>query len=126
MGKDIRAIEILRSKLNNDDKWILKLHGDISRPDTIIESPLGYFSGHSLTSKDIKECLKKLIGNKSLLFLGCSFDSSETTSSIEYLLEPGGETEHFALVEEGTYLEKKSFFENTKYCLFLFLKVNMI
>lgn len=88
--------------------FILKVHGDLTRPETIVLGWKRYQKLHEAdeTSKEgtLREFFRNLLQNYTLLFLGCSFSGGEYTSYFEELANGFGITTgpHYALLEAGT------------------------
>jgi len=107
---DNDAFKMLSQDINDEsslDKYILKLHGDISRPETIS------FGEEKLTTiytpyvgNLFYSFITELFKNKVLLFLGCSFDPEKNEGQIKLLRDSlktiyNGRPlqKHYALVE---------------------------
>lgn len=110
---DTEAFKLLRENINDSyslEKYILKLHGDITRPDTIA------FGGTKLEelyrpsrqgeNNLFYKFLEEIFQHRIILFLGCSFDPSVNEGQIKFLrnllknLYAGKPFQkHYALVE---------------------------
>jgi|GEM_PF-6524087 len=110
--RDSVSLAVLRREKK---PFIFKIHGDLTRPETIV---LGWSKYQELqgdnnaAGEDYKAALKSFIQSilqeKTILFLGCSFADSEYG---EYFLDfaktfktPG---KHYALIEKGAVSEKE-------------------
>lgn len=110
---DTEAFKLLRENINDFhslDKYILKLHGDITRPETIAFGGTKLEQLYRPSKKSgeniFYEFLEEIFQNKVILFLGCSFDPSVNEGQIKFLrilLKNlyGGRPfqKHYALVE---------------------------
>ena len=94
--------------LNTEVKnpFVFKLHGDITRPETIVLDTSTIFEAHSHASKNALKpdlFLKHLMLGYSLLFLGCSFADNIV---VDFLRNFRNEFEsiggpHYALIDHG-------------------------
>jgi len=81
---------------------ILKLHGCVLKPDSIILTRESYSQAYPDTDKktDFIIALEKILTNQTVLFLGCSLKDDHTLKQwAKMLTQPEGEgIEHFAIV----------------------------
>jgi hypothetical protein len=91
--------------------FVFKIHGDLTRPQTII---LGWKRYQGLFKKPEYAALRKFIHNllfdRTLLFLGCSLQGTEYAGYfLDYVKDHEGALPgpHYALVEEGTLSDEK-------------------
>jgi len=108
--RDSVSLAILRQEKT---PFIFKIHGDLTRPDTII---LGWSKYQELQSeknentygKALKSFIQSILLDKTILFLGCSFDDSEYAEYFFNFSKEFGTTGiHYALVEKGKVAKTK-------------------
>lgn len=92
------------SKLSQYDKYIFKIHGDINQPDKCIFFPSQYKSLYSENDQAPIFELKKIISDKSILFLGFSLSDPYINHVMKFVHElyEGFSQEHF-IVSTETY-----------------------
>lgn len=90
------------SKLSDYGKYIFKIHGDISEPDKCIFFPSQYNSLYNLKEEALIFELKKIISDKSILFLGFSLSDPYINHVMNFVNElyDGYTQEHFLITTE--------------------------
>jgi hypothetical protein len=101
--RDKTSIPIL---MEERKPFIFKIHGDLTRPETIVLGWSRYEELHLSNNKEydaLRFFFKSLLQNKTLLFLGCSMKNSEYSQYFADLAEMFGVQPgpHYALVEKG-------------------------
>ena len=108
--RDSVSLAILRQEKT---PFVFKIHGDLTRPETII---LGWSKYQELQSEEhaeeygnaLKSFIQSILLDKTILFLGCSFDDSEYAAYFSDFTKDYGTTgRHFALVEKDTIPAEK-------------------
>lgn len=90
------------AKLSEYDKYIYKIHGDINEPDKCILFPSEYENLYSFEEKNSIFELKKIISDKSILFLGFSLNDPYLNYVLDYIsnLYSGFNPEHFIVTTQ--------------------------
>ncbi len=90
------------AKLSQYEKYIFKIHGDIQEPNKCILFPKEYENLYSSDEKSSTFELKKIISDKSILFLGFSLNDPYINFIFEYInkLYSGFNPEHFIITTE--------------------------
>ncbi|NII83174.1 SIR2 family protein [Pedobacter sp. SG908] len=90
------------AKLSEFEKYIFKIHGDIHEPDKCILFPSGYDNLYSNDEKSSTFELKKIISDKSILFLGFSLNDPYINYVFNYInnLYSGFNPEHFIITTQ--------------------------
>lgn len=99
------------SKLSEYDKYIFKIHGDIHEPDKCILFPKEYDNLYSNEEKSSIFELKKIISDKSILFIGFSLSDPYIKYIFEYVTKlcSGFSPEHFILTTDSNKIWPKKF-----------------
>jgi hypothetical protein len=87
------------SKLSEYEKYIFKIHGDINEPDKCILFPSDYVNLYSTEQKSSVFELKKIISDKSILFIGFSMNDPYISYVFDFInkLYSGFSPEHFII-----------------------------
>jgi tRNA A-37 threonylcarbamoyl transferase component Bud32 len=101
-----RAVGPVLSALRNNDRLLIKLHGDCTDAEdrvlTLEEYEAAYGSS-TPSSVDIQKPLPRLLRlvlqNRSLLFLGCSLNQDRTVRILRHVTMEYPELAHYAVVE---------------------------
>jgi NAD-dependent SIR2 family protein deacetylase/tetratricopeptide (TPR) repeat protein len=90
------------SKISEYDKYILKIHGDIHEPDKCILFPSQYDSLYREKEQTSVFELKKIISDKSIIFIGFSFTDPYINYVFEFIskLYNGFTPEHYIITTE--------------------------
>lgn len=90
------------SKISNYDKYIFKIHGDIHEPDKCILFPFQYEELYTKNEQSSIFELKKIISDKSILFLGFSLNDPYINYVFEFITKiySGFTPEHFIITTE--------------------------
>lgn len=90
------------SKLSNYEKYIFKIHGDIHEPDKCILFPFQYEELYLQKEQSSIFELKKIISDKSILFLGFSLNDPYINYVFDFVtkLYSGFTPEHFIITTE--------------------------
>jgi len=97
------------SKISNYDKYIFKIHGDINEPDKCIIFPSQYeeLYDNNLASSVFE--LKKIISDKSILFIGFSLSDPYINHVFDYVsnIYDGFSPEHYIITTEKSSWPRK-------------------
>ncbi|WP_091430009.1 SIR2 family protein [Flavobacterium degerlachei] len=90
------------AKLSEIDRYIYKIHGDINEPDKCILFPSEYENLYSIDEKSSVFELKKIISDKSVLFIGFSLNDPYIDYIFNYVnnLYSGFTPEHFIITTQ--------------------------
>jgi hypothetical protein len=92
--------------LNEGGRFVVKVHGDVTRPETIVLGWSMYERLHvSADQHDValRDFLGKIFTQKTLLFLGCSMAGGEYTEYLQRIFRTYGQNApHYAFVPEGS------------------------
>lgn len=90
------------AKLSSYEKYIFKLHGDIHEPNKCILFPAEYEKLYSAEEKTSTFELKKIISDKSILFIGFSFTDPYISYIFDYInnLYSGFNPEHYIITTD--------------------------
>lgn len=98
--------------LKEGGQFVVKVHGDVTRPQTIALGWSSYQNIHladNPKSSALKDFLTQTFTQKTVLFLGCSMAGGEYTEYLSKIIEtyknkPGP---HYALIPEGSLTEER-------------------
>ncbi|MEA5427557.1 SIR2 family protein [Arcicella lustrica] len=90
------------AKLSDYDKYIYKIHGDINEPDKCILFPSEYENLYSTVEKSSIFEFKKIVSDKSILFLGFSLNDPYINYVLDYIsnIYSGFNPEHFIITTQ--------------------------
>jgi hypothetical protein len=90
------------AKLSEFEKYVFKIHGDINEPDKCILFPSEYEKLYSIEEKPSVFELKKIISDKSILFIGFSLTDPYIKYVFDYIdhLYSGFTPEHFLITTQ--------------------------
>ncbi|HWW40792.1 SIR2 family protein [Pedobacter sp.] len=90
------------AKLSEFEKYIFKIHGDINEPDKCVLFPSEYENLYSTDEKSSTFELKKIISDKSILFIGFSLNDPYINYIFNYIsgLYSGFTPEHFVITTQ--------------------------
>ncbi len=90
------------AKLSSYEKYIFKIHGDIHEPNKCILFPSEYDKLYSAEEKTSTFELKKIISDKSILFIGFSFTDPYVSYIFDYInnLYSGFNPEHYIITTD--------------------------
>lgn len=90
------------AKISEYEKYIFKIHGDINEPDKCILFPKEYEELYSKEEKTSVFELKKIISDKSILFIGFSLDDPYIKFIFDFVtnLYSGFSPEHFIITSD--------------------------
>jgi len=90
------------AKLSEYEKYVFKIHGDINEPDRCILFPSEYESLYSVDEKSSTFELKKIISDKSIIFIGFSLNDPYINYIFDYIngLYSGFTPEHFVITTQ--------------------------
>ena len=99
----------------SSDNFILKMHGDIEDPQSIILSQKSY-SELLYNSSGYQQLLEKIFSDYVILFIGYGGSDPNVESTIDKISLHDGKSRHFMLSKEGslTNIEKKRFQKDKK------------
>jgi SIR2-like domain len=97
-----RDVPTLWQRLARNEFFILKVHGDIERPETIVLSSKNY-TEHVFGNLPLIQFLQRLLMAKSVLFIGTSFTEPYVLRLLEEtrFLTAGIGLQHFALLPKA-------------------------
>ncbi|HTG35624.1 MAG TPA: SIR2 family protein [Thermoanaerobaculia bacterium] len=105
--------ESMLELLKEGGQFVVKVHGDVTRPQTIALGWSSYRNIHlsrSRRSSSLKEFLNQTFTQKTIIFLGCSMAGGEYTEYLRKIIGifrksmPGP---HYALIPENSLTEEK-------------------
>lgn len=98
--------------LKEGGRFVVKVHGDVTRPQTIALGWSSYRNLHvarNAKSSALKDFLKHTFTTKTILFLGCSMAGGEYTEYLRRIITTYDNKSgpHYALIPEGSLTEAK-------------------
>jgi tetratricopeptide (TPR) repeat protein len=94
------------------ERHLLKLHGCVSKPETMVILPAKYDKLYNREKDDTEPAifiLQNLIVNNTILFIGCGmgdFQINSIFANIKNMLDKFTETEHFIIMKENEINDK--------------------
>lgn len=98
------------AKLSNYEKYIFKIHGDIQEPNKCVLFPIEYDNLYTKEEKTSTFELKKIISDKSILFIGFSLSDPYISYVFDFInnLYSGFNPDHFVITtDQGRNWPKK-------------------
>lgn len=109
--QDATAIKGLLEE-EEGERFVFKVHGDVTRPETIVLGYSAYRDLHSSVKEGdtaLRLALTSIFSQKTLLFLGCSMAGGEYTEYFSKLFKAfsGNTGTHFAFLPQGAITAKQ-------------------